>query len=114
VAETGDDELRQDVAIPAGTTQLVLRGFYGVATDEFGGPFDDSTVALTTPTNVVLDAALSIDDTDATGMWMPFQRIFPQPFAGQTVRVRIRSHNDGSFATSFFYDDLLLEATVCQ
>lgn len=112
--ELGDDELRQDVVIPVGTTQLVMRGYYGVATDEIFGPFDGSEVALTTPGNGLLETVIVLDDTDATGSWMPFQKIFAGNYAGQTVRVRIRSSNDGSLATSFFYDTLALDATVCQ
>jgi hypothetical protein len=112
--ETGSDELRQDVIIPLGTTQLVLRGYYGVATDEIFGPFDFSELALTTPANVILESAILLDDTDAGGSWMSFQKVFNGNYSGQTVRVRIRSSNDGSLATSFFYDTLALDATVCQ
>ncbi len=112
---SGDDELRQDVAIPAGTTRLLLRGVYDLRTDEFfPGVYDNATVALTTPGNVLLETVLAIDDDGATSAWTPFQRIFAQTYAGQTVRVRIRSHNDDSDATSFFFDTLVLEATVCQ
>ena len=112
---SGDDEIRQDVMIPVGTTRLVLRGVYDVRTDEFlAGVYDTSTVQLTTTANAVLDTVLSLDDDDGTAAWTPFQRIFPQAFAGQTVRVLIRSHNDDSDVSSFFYDSLALEATVCQ
>lgn len=112
---SGDDELRQDVLIPAGTTRLVLRGKYDLRTDEFfPGVYDNVTIALTTPANVVLETVLATDDDHATTVWTPFQRIFNQTYAGQTVRVRIRSHNDDSDATSFFFDSFALEATVCQ
>ena len=112
---SGDDEIRQDVMIPAGTTRLVLRGVYDVRTDEFfAGVYDTSTVQLTTTANAVLDTVLSLNDDGGTAAWTPFQRIFAQPFAGQTVRVLIRSHNDETDASSFFYDSLALEATVCQ
>lgn len=113
--ELGDDELRQDVMIPANATRLVLRGQYDVRTDEFVlGVYDDSTVALTTPNNVVLETALALDDDDATLGWTSFTKVFNQAYAGQTVRIRIRSHNDGTDATSFFYDSLVFEVTVCQ
>lgn len=112
---SGDDEVRQDIAIPAGTTRLLLRGQYDVRTDEFfPGVYDTSSVVLTTPTNVVLETVLAVDDDDGTAAWTPFQRIFTQTYAGQTVRVRIRSHNDESDVSSFFYDTFFLEATVCQ
>jgi hypothetical protein len=111
----GDDEIRQDVQIPAGTTRLLLRGVYDVRTDEFvGGVYDTSTVQLTTTNNAVLETVLSLDDDDGTAAWTPFQRIFTNTYAGQTVRVLIRSHNDDSDVSSFFYDTLALEATVCQ
>jgi hypothetical protein len=111
-----DDEIRQDIAIPIGTTQLLLRGKYQVLTDELagGGVYDDSSVVLTNQANAVLDTALATDNEHATAAWTPFQRIFAQPYAGQTVRVRLHSHNDDSFVTSFFYDTLALQATVCQ
>jgi hypothetical protein len=112
---SGDDAVYQDVQIPASTTQLVLRGKYDVRTDEFfPGVYDDSTVALTTTGNQLLELALAVDDDDGTSAWTPFSRIFAQPHAGQTVRIRIDSHNDDSDVSSFFYDTLALEATVCQ
>lgn len=112
---SGDDAIYQDVAVPLGTTQLVLRGKYDVRTDEFfPGVYDDSQVTMTTTANAVLEIALSVDDDGATTGWTPFSRIFANPRAGQTVRIRIDSHNDDSDVTSFFYDTLALEATVCQ
>lgn len=111
---SGDDELYQQVLIPAGTTRLVLRGQYDVRTDEFiNGTYDHAAVALTTPTNVVLETALATDDDHATTAWTSFQKIFSQTYAGQSVRVRVRSDNDSSDATSFFFDTFVLEATVC-
>ncbi|HVV84704.1 MAG TPA: hypothetical protein VHE35_16680 [Kofleriaceae bacterium] len=113
--ESGDDELHQDVAIPAGTTQLLLRGKYDVRTDEFfPGVYDDSQVDLVSTGGAVLENVLSVDDDGATTGWTSFQRLFSQSYAGQTVRVRLQSHNDDTDVTSFFYDSLALEATVCQ
>ncbi len=110
----GDDEAYQNVTIPAGTNRLVLRGQLDIRSDEFfPGVYDHSTVALTTTANVVLETVLANDDDDETTGWTPFQKIFAQAYAGQTVRVRVRSDNDGSDATSFFYDTLVLEATIC-
>ena len=34
--------------------------------------------------------------------------------AGQTVKIRFRSTNDFSLETSFFFDSLALDATICQ
>lgn len=111
----GDDELRQDVLIPANATRIVLRGKYDVRTDEFfPGTYDTAEVALVTPTNVLLENALALDDDGATTGWTLFQKQFAQAYAGQTVRVRIRTHNDTSDATSFFFDTLALDVTVCQ
>jgi hypothetical protein len=39
---------------------------------------------------------------------------FASSHAGQTVVIRFRSTNDFSLETSFFYDTLALDATVCQ
>ena len=113
--ELGDDELRQDVVVPVGTTALALRGMVDIRTDEiFGGPFDTATVALTTTGGALLEPVLAVSDVNATTAWTSFNRSFAQPYAGQTVRLRIASSNDGSYATSFFFDSLALDATVCQ
>ena len=112
---SGTDILHQDVMIPAGTTALVLRGQYQVRTSEFfPGDFDRGYVELTDTAGTVLETVMQVNDSGATTAWTPFMRQFTNPRAGQTVRIRIRSTNDSSGTTSFYFDSLSLQATVCQ
>jgi hypothetical protein len=55
---------------------------------------------------------LSVSDAGATSGWTSFSRTFTGSYAGQTVRIRLRSTNDSSSATSFYFDTLALQATV--
>jgi hypothetical protein len=108
------DQLYQQVVVPAGTTALSLRGQYWVATDESPGStvYDDSRVELLNSSGGLLQSALTVSNVGPTTGWTPFQTVFGNAYAGQTVRVRFRSSNDFSLATSFFYDSVALEATI--
>jgi hypothetical protein len=105
------DALDQDVDIPSGTTSLVLTGSYLVATsDGFG--LDTGHVLLVSTTNTPLEAGLDVDDTGDASTWTPFSKTFGDAHAGETVRLRVTTTSDDSYATAFFFDSLSLEATV--
>jgi hypothetical protein len=55
-----------------------------------------------------------MNNTTPTTVWTAFDVVTTSPYAGQTVRLRSRSTNDFSLATSFYFDTVFLEATVCQ
>lgn len=105
------DTLSQQVTIPTGTTQLVLTGYYRVATFELLINGDDTaSIALQG------QAALALEEK-AVSAWTAFSYAFTSAFtnahAGQTVTLRISSSNDDELVTSFFFDSLALTATYC-
>lgn len=109
------DGLYQDVTVPAGTTMLVLTGYYEVRTGETGSTvYDSAQVALTQTNGTPIETALSLTNAGPTTAWTAFSKTFTPNLSGQTVRLRFTSSNDDSFATSFYYDTLALTATFCQ
>lgn len=109
------DGLYQDVMVPAGTTMLVLTGYYEVRTGESGATvYDTAQVALTQTNGTPIETALSLSNATPTTAWTAFSKTFTPNLSGQTVRLRFTSSNDDSFATSFYYDTLALTATYCQ
>jgi hypothetical protein len=109
------DTLYQDVAIPAGTTQLVLTGYYAVATAETGPTvFDTASVDLLQPSGTAIEAIQALTNATAAATWTQLSHTFTANVAGQTVRLRFTTTNDDLNATSFFFDTLSLKATSCQ
>jgi len=111
---SGSDSLYQQVTVPAGTTSLVVRGQYEVRTAELAGStvYDSGAVELTNAAGTVLETVLTASNLTPTTVWTAFQRTFTSPYAGQAVRLRFRSTNDVSDETSFYFDTIVLEATV--
>lgn len=112
-----NDNLYQDVMIPASTTMLVITGFYEVRTGESGSTVYDSGLAeITTTTGTQIELIKALDNAHATTAWTPLDHTFTNLAAlkGQTVRVRFSSTSDDTLATSFFFDTLHLNATYCQ
>jgi len=113
--ETATDSMYQQVTIPAGTTQLTLRGQYASATDETGTTvYDTCNVELLDSSGGLVQSVMSLSNVNTVANWTAFQFTFSNPQAGQTRRVNFRSSSDISNATAFFFDSLALEATVCQ
>lgn len=106
------DVLRQDLAIPAMTTQLVLTGFYQVRTGESGSTvYDTASIALTQTTDTPIETALAVSNATPKSTWTAFAHSFTQNVSGQTVRLRLTSRSDATNPTSFFFDTLALTAT---
>jgi len=112
------DQLHQDVAIPAGTTQLVLTGYYAVGTQETTTTtvYDTGQLALVQTNGTPIEVVLSLSNLTTVGAWTPINKTFANPagLSGQTVRLRMTATNDISFASNFFFDSFALTATYCQ
>lgn len=110
-----DDSISQPLAIPPGTTALMLTGYYWVkSADSTTVVHDTSTVELVGTGSTVIDTALALDNKTRHTTWQPLAHDIPVgTLAGTTVTFRISSHNDGTSATSFWYDTLSLQATHC-
>ncbi len=114
-AAINKDVMYQDVAVPAMTTKLEVKGFYDLRTGEIGSNvYDRGTVELTSMTNTQLELVKALDDNGATTAWTPFNKLFTGNYSGMTVRLRFSTASDSLDATSFFFDTLELNATFCQ
>jgi hypothetical protein len=109
-----NDTLYQEVTVPAGATALRVEGFYEVRTQELFGVYDRGKVELVQPGGALIQQAFATDNTSATTAWTPFAFNFSSPQAGATVRLRLSTASDATDSTSFFFDSLKLNATVCQ
>lgn len=109
------DQVYQDVVVPPGTTQLVLAGYYVVASSEDpNGPvFDTANVDLIETNGTPIEAVLALTNLTTGSTWTAFSHTFAVNESGMTVRVRLTSTNDISNATSFYFDTLSLNATHC-
>jgi hypothetical protein len=110
------DVVYQDVVVPAGTTALVLTGYYVVGTNEtdMTTVYDTASVDLLQTNGTPIENVMRPTNLTVTGSsWTAFSHAFTAIPAGQTVRLRITSTNDISNATNFFYDTLSLKATHC-
>jgi hypothetical protein len=108
------DMLYQDIAVPAGTTQLVLTGYYAVATSETGTTvYDTGTLDLIQTSGTPIEAIKSLTNATNAASWKQLSHTFTANVAGQTVRLRFTTTNDSLNATSFYFDTLSLKATHC-
>ena len=110
-----NDTLYQDVTVPAGSTALVLTGYYEIRTQELGTTaYDNAKVELVQTGGALIQQALGRSNANATTAWTAFQFTFATPHAGETVRLRLSTASDSTYSTSFFFDSLALTATYCQ
>ena len=114
LGQTVTDVVYQDFAVPAATTQLVITGYYTVGTNEDPAatfPYDTGELALLQTNGTPIEGVLALSNLTTVGTWTAFSHTFAGNLSGQTVRVRMTSSNDDSFATNFFYDTLSVKAT---
>jgi hypothetical protein len=108
------DMLYQDVTVPAGTTALVLTGYYAVGTAETGSTvYDTGSVDLIETSGTPIEAIKSVSNATSAASWKHLSHTFTANVAGQTVRLRFTTTNDITNATSFYFDTMSLKATHC-
>lgn len=113
---TVTDIVHQDIVVPANTTQLVLTGYYLVATQESATAttaFDTGSLAITQTNGTQIVAINSFSNLTPAAAWTAINFTVPQNLSGQTIRLRMTSSNDDSFVTNFYFDSFALTATHC-
>jgi hypothetical protein len=115
---TVTDQIYQDVAIPAGTTSLVLTGYVAVGTMETTTTtaYDTAQAGLVHPSDSSpIETALSVSNlTNTGGGYTAFSHSFAVTgLSGTTVRLRLTSTSDDTNNTNFFFDTLSFHATHC-
>lgn len=111
------DVLYADIAVPASaSTPLALTGFYEVRTSETSttNSYDSVKVDLLSAAGVVLATPLEKSNVNKTTVFTALDMTFAETFAGQTVRLRFTTSSDFSNPTSFYFDTLALNSTICE
>lgn len=112
---TATDQLYQDVAIPAGTSSLVLTMQYASGTTETGSTvYDRADVSLVKTDGTPLENVIALTNVGTVGTWTAASKTFTGNYSGQTVRLRFTSTNDITNHSNFFFDTIALTATYCQ
>jgi hypothetical protein len=114
-ATSQEESIEQTVAVPGDAVAIDVHGMVWIRTDETGVTLaDSSNIELQDPlTNNVLRTYTNLD---ATTGWTSFEYTLATGAlqAGKTLTLRLTSTNSAQYATSFYYDSLALEATVCR
>lgn len=110
------DVLYQDVAVPAGTSSLVVTFQHAVGTQETTQTiYDRGDVSLLKTDGTPLENVIQLTNlTTTNGAWVAHSKTFTGNYSGQTVRLRFTSTNDVINVTNFFFDTVALTATYCQ
>jgi hypothetical protein len=112
--DSGVDILYQDIAVPAGATNLQVDGWVAVGTEESIGEWDVAALELRTTAGALLETLGEWSNLDADTVWNSFTVAPVGAYQGQTVRLYMRSQHDISNKTSFVFDTLAVRVTVCQ
>jgi hypothetical protein len=105
--------VEQEVAIPVEATEIAITGQLAVSTLEEGATvYDEGHVRLYDGEGVLVWAARTWTNLDASEGWVPFEIRQPAllALAGKTLIFRIESDTDERNVTSFWFDSLRLEA----
>jgi hypothetical protein len=114
-APDASDILHQDVAVPVGARDLHLAGHRWIASEDTGGTANDTVVVeLRTTGGALLENLTTWSNVNRVGTWTGFNLLASGDYAGQTIRLRLRSQTDATLNTNFFFDTFALRATVCQ
>ncbi len=106
--------LYQDVAIPAGATNLQVTGYYWIGTEEYlGTAYDVSSVEIRNSGGTLLEQLHQWDNLDENSGWTAFAYSPAGGYAGQTIRLHFAASCDYVDNTNFFYDTIALNATLC-
>ncbi len=112
---SASDEMHTDVVVPAAATGLVLAGYSQVRTTETGTTaYDTAKVVITDTSDVLLESALALDNTNAGTTWVAFTHTLTSNVAGRTLRVKLSTTNNATKATSFYFDTVSLSVTGCH
>jgi hypothetical protein len=104
----------QQVTIPAGSPRAELTFWWTMTTNEGGDPdghtWDFFYAEVRNLAGNVLATFDSRSDGWQQGQWMKAENMDLRPWAGQTVRITFEATNNSTRSTSFYVDDVSLDA----
>jgi hypothetical protein len=110
-----DEALLQTVVIPADATALRMRAQRCFVTADETGPADYLIIELrnTSGTTVETLASYSNEDIGTVCGWNPFEMTAASAHAGETIQLYFHATTNGLYPSSFYLDDVVLEAFAC-
>ena len=109
------DALYQNVAIPAGATNMQITGYRWTDTEETGSTaYDHLRVTIRNPQNAILETLGAWSNLNTNTTWASFSFTPTGSYAGQSIRLYFESTTDVSLNTNFYLDTIALRVTVCQ
>lgn len=112
--DDGSDRMYTDVAIPATASAIELRGYLLIDTAETGGVYDFGEVGFLDTSDAVVALLGQWDNSMAGATFVNQTLPSPDAYAGQTLRVEFEAQTDITNPTSFIWDSMELDVTVCQ
>jgi hypothetical protein len=108
------DDLSQQVTIPAGASSITLTFYYLIQTMESSpGIFDTMQVYTDDPASGKYTAVATFNDNMPTSVWTRFSISLPLSLAGQTVVIGFQATTDNTKYTNFFVDSVSLDVVAC-
>ena len=110
--DNAQDDIYQEVYIPATATRAGLRFMYAIGTNELPGTaYDFLKVYISNASDPYNDweMLLSLSNLDATNGWRPSPLLrIPPAFIGKNVWIEFYGTTDSSINTNFFIDNVVL------
>ena len=106
------DYIAQEVTIPADATQVILRYWWQMETQESSlQAYDFLTVTVDAPLEQPLAVIAAHSNRDAQAIWQE-QVVDLSTYKGRTIYLRFEATTDANRPTAFYLDDITLE--VCR
>jgi len=106
------DTLYQAVTLPTDVDSLTLRYWWNMhSLDDVQTPYDYLYVDLQTADGQTLQSLATLDNTYERNMWRA-SSFDLTGYAGESVRIHFRCSGNAQFVTSYFLDDIELDACV--
>jgi hypothetical protein len=107
------DRMYQEYAVPPTTSAIELRGYRWIASEETSGTYDFAYVEVRSTSDALLQTLTTWSNANENTGWTFFVQTIPASFAGQTIRLQLRTTTDFSLNTNFLFENVELFVTAC-
>jgi hypothetical protein len=111
--DSANDDIYQDVAVPAGATNITLSFYYAVFTQEITSGIYDTLDVSYGVNGGAYTLLTEFDDNHPTSTWTRFSTTLPASVAGTTLELDFNAITDSSDITSFYIDTVSLTVDAC-
>jgi hypothetical protein len=111
---SAQDDIYQDVMIPANATSITFSFYYLVRTEETGATaFDQMAAYVFDPDTSSGTPVLQLSNLDAGQDWTKFSAQIPLTWAGRVAEFGFTDQTDNVNLTNFFIDTASVTVTTC-